>query len=298
MVLGGVMASPIWGKETITWLQTDFPPGYILKGDEKGQGYGDLLDKYMINALDEYDHVYNTQPNWDRYLKTMHSQEFLACGSLFFYRDIKDREPLKGKNVLSAPSFIFFLHDVVVRKEDRQLYDKEVSYAKLLRNPDLTHGYGRLTGPKFMKILGDYLGATEDLEAMPVEKRLKLMRSKKNIHVRVNKDMVGGLFKMLLHKRVDYILEYSFMMEYEAKRLGLHDQMVSIPVSEVRDDVPKAAFACSDTPEGHKAMDAINAILVRDRNTPEYKKTLAYLVPRDRADVYWAEHEKILDIKE
>lgn len=279
------------------WGITSFPPGYITEGPQKGKGYADLLDRFMMEKLPRYEHKVVVYPNWERQLQMMR-QGPLVCTSILWYRPPNERASLKGSYLLSAPNGVFFQHDVVVHKNNRRLFGKEVSFKKLLDNQSLRFGYNRPYGITYNRILSDYLGIGPgiELDAMNPADRLQYLRNARNIHVRSGTDMIGGMLKMLLLQRVDYILEYDFMVRYEQQRLGFKDDLVSIPVTEVKDNISRIAYACSDTPEGALAIKAINDVLKKYRNTDEFKKPLYYLVPEGREDLYWEEYEKILRV--
>jgi len=279
--------------KTIIWSKTPFPPGYIMEGEEVGRGYGDLLNNFMKKYLPQYRHKTNAYPNWERLIKEMVDGP-LICNSVFFYRPPEQRKEIKEQFVLSAPSAVFFLHDVIVLKSEAHRFGEEVSFSTLLRNQKLTFGYSRPYGTTYNKMLGEYLGMTTDFEVDTVG-RLTALQKRKNIHARVSSNnMIGGMLKMLTKKRVDWILEYDFMIKFEARRLGIIDLVTAIPVKETRNEVPKLAYVCSDTPEGRKAIAAINRVLKERRSTEEYKRTLEYIVPENRKQEYWSHYEKIL----
>ena len=285
--------------ETLAWGITSFPPGYITQGPDKGQGYADLLEKFMRGKLTQYDHDIIEYPNWERQLAAMQNGP-LVCTSILWYRPPGARQSIKGAYRVSAPNGVFFLHDVVVHKDMRDQYGDEVSFKDLLSNPDLTFGYNRPYGPMFNRILADHLGIPPgvELDAMNAMDRINHLRNAKNVQIRSGSDPIGGLLKMLWRKRVDYVLEYEFMIRYERKKQGFGDELVSIPVIEGRDQINRIAFACSDTPEGEKAIAAINVVLKKYRHTDEFKRALEWLVPKDREDLYWREYDKILTIME
>ncbi|MCW9032603.1 MAG: hypothetical protein OQJ97_00170 [Rhodospirillales bacterium] len=285
--------------ETLVWGTVDFPPGYITKGSEKGQGYGDLMDKFMAEKLPQYDHQTTIYPNWERQFLYMKPGPLL-CTSILWYRPPEERASLKGSYLLSAPSGVFFQHDVIVHKNKRHLFGEEVSFKELLHNQGLYFGYNRPYGITYNRILADYLGISPgiELDAMDTLERLQYLHKAKNIHVRSGSNMINGMLKMLLANRVDYTLEYDFMIKYQRKEMEFGDQLVSIPVKEVKDKISWLAYACSDTPQGEKAIAAINKVLKLYRDTEEFKTNLSYLVPKGRENLYWQEYKKILQIFE
>ncbi len=289
----------VLAKETLIWAVTPFPPGYITEGPDRGTGYADELERFMVEHLPQYNHQRRFFPNWERSLGQIKNGPLL-CTSILFYRTPDDRAPIKGAYEVSAPSGVFFLHDIIVKKEKRHLFGDQVSFEALLKNPSFRFGYNRPYGVTLNRILSDYIGlpAGTELDAMDPLKRIEHLRKAKNIAVRTGADMIDGMIRMLLSDRVDYILEYDFMMKYQQKKLGLGDKLVTIPISEVNNQISRLAYACSDTMAGRKAIKAINSVLVKHRHTEKFKKALQYLVPKGREDIYWQEYNKILSINE
>ena len=294
-----LMTDSAVSAETLVWGKTSFPPGYITEGPQKGQGYADKLDSFMIEKLTQYGHKIVEFPSWERFLRTI-NQGPLVCTSILWYRPPGERAPIKGAYRISAPNGVFFLHDVVVHKDNRHLFGEEVSFRDLVANQKLTFGYNRPYGITFNRILSDHLGIAPGVEfdAISTTDRHKYLKSAKNVFARIGPDMIGGLMKMLLQQKVDYVLEYEFMVRYQQDKIGFSDDLVSIPVSEVKNKMNWITYACSDTPEGEKVISAINQVLKTYRDTDEFKDALSYLVPVGREERYWSEFEKILDVFE
>jgi len=293
------LAHPEEARPTVYWAKTDIPPDFILRGPYAGTGYGDLLNNLMMTEIKMFNHETVIYPNWSRLKNEIRrSKDKVICTSTLFYRHPEMRKEYKGKQLFSAPNFVFFLHNLVIKKTNLHLFDKTVSLKQLLKNQNLKLGYSRATGPKSSKIIGDYLGVNKDISTMDVIDRLKALGSKQNIVVRLSSDMVSGSLQMLLKERVDYILEYEFMVDFEAKRLGIEEQLVSLPIEETLNDVSISAYSCSDTPDGEKVIAEINRILIEKRDSKAYKILLQYLIPKDseRKERYWEEYQKILSI--
>ena len=253
----------------------------------------------MRAKLPQYEHKIVVSPNWERQLRMMR-QGPLVCTSIMFYRPVAERASLKGAYLLSAPHGVFMLHDVVVKRENRHLFGEVVSFKELLRDHSLIFGYNRPYGIIYNRLLADYLGIPKgvELDAMDTLRRNKYLQSAPNISVRSGSDMIDGMIKMLLRGRVDYILEYVFMLSYYKKRMGISDELVTIPVTETQHHVSKIAYACSDTPAGQRAIDAINGVLKAHRPIDEYKQALKLLVPKGREKLYWQAYEEMLHITE
>jgi len=283
-------------EREIIWARTNFPPGFILDGKEKNTGYGDLLNQYMMEKLPQFKHKSIIYPNWTRLLLEVQTNKTqVICTSAFFYRKPDKREDIKDKNLLSAPNFVFFLHDVIVSKSKRHLYPKEVSFRSLLNNPDLKYGFSRIVGPIYNQILGDYLGV-KDLGKLSVNARLDALRSKNNIVLRLGEDMVEGPLKMVQYGRIDYTLEYEFMVNFVQDKIQGSDELVAIPVKEAEDGISIGAFGCSPYLYGGEVIEDINKVLIRDRDKTTYKKNLNYLLPSNEArkKIYWERYDDLL----
>jgi len=295
-LVGSVSAQS--SEPEIVWARTNFPPGFILDGSEKGSGYGDLLNKYMMEHLPQFKHTSVIYPNWARLILELQTNKTkVICSSAFFYRKPNDRKDIQDKNLLSAPNFVFFLHDVIVRKSKRHLYPKQVSFRELLNNQDLKYGFSRIVGPIYNQILGDYLGIN-DLGTLSVKARLEALGSKNNIVVRLGSDMVEGPLNMVLYGRIDYTLEYEFMVNFVQDRMKSKEKLVAIPVKEAKDGISVGSFGCSPHLYGSEAIDAINEVLIRDRNKVKYKKNLSYLLPSsdERKKIFWGRYEDLLGV--
>lgn len=120
-----------------------------------------------------------------------------------------------------------------------------------------------------------------------------MFESKSNIYVRTGEDMLDGLLKMLTTERVDYLVYSPVTTSYLAKQ-GVDIAMV--PIAELRDTpTGMLAFACSPTEEGRQVVEAINAILKTERDTPEYRAMMEWFVePKEREDEYWKLYQEQL----
>ena len=285
-------------EREIIWARTNFPPGFILDGSAQGLGYGDLLNRYMIEHLPQFKHTSVIYPNWTRLLLELQTNKTkVICTSAFFYRKPNERGGTHDKNLLSAPNFVFFLHDVIVKKTKRHLYPKEVSFRELLNNQELKYGFSRIVGPIYNQILGDYIGV-KNLGELSVKARINALRSKDNIILRLGDDMVEGPLKMVLYDRIDYTLEYEFMVNFVQDKIKSKGELVAIPVKEAKDGISVASYGCSPHLHGSEAINAINKVLIRDRNKTVYKENLSYLLPssKKRIKIYWERYNDLLGV--
>ena len=91
---------------TVTWARTNFPPGFILKGEFKGMGYGDRLNNFMIESLKGYNHKSVVYPNFARLLNDIHNKKHkVICTSTLFYRYPEDRKTLARKTAIIRTQF-------------------------------------------------------------------------------------------------------------------------------------------------------------------------------------------------
>jgi hypothetical protein len=282
-------------KETITWGVMDIPPSHILTGPDAGTGPADQLLRLMQDRLPQYDHHIEILPNLARLVKSL-DHGTRVCSSVGLYRP--PGHPARDKRAQSIPTTLFFTSRIAIRQSDRHLFGETVSFEDLLHNQEFIFGHfaGCAYPPQLEKILSAYQGiesyrAFSQLAFSPKE-QMDVFLSKPNIYARTGEDG-GGLLKMLLTGRIDYLVLFPFATAYIIEQ-GV--DVATVPIAELR-DTPTGMFAflCSPTEEGRQVIKEINAILKTERDTPEYRAIMEWFVePKEREEEYWKLYEEHL----
>lgn len=77
-------------------------------------------------------------------------------------------------------------------------------------------------------------------------------------------------FRMLLHDRLDYLIEFPSIAAFHARRLDAEGALVALPLSETPEPVFPRVM-CADTPRGRAVVERIDAILRAERPGPAYR---------------------------
>lgn len=253
LLIYGILLSPSISaaKEKLYWLEAVAPPFFIHEGPLAGQGYEDFLTDVLEEQLPQYEHVHLQATISRHYQQWKLGQN--AC-SLAMYKT-----PEREKFVYFSKASVFTLPPVLIITRER-LNDfggkKVVSLAALLKEGKLVIGRSknRSYGPEFDKCLDTY-------------------GNERNIYSYEGPDLSTNLFKMLLAGRLDALPGLPEEAMYLAETMGLRDRIMTISVSEnLADHESMLTYvACSKTEWGKKTIQAINAILDKERPTDRYR---------------------------
>lgn len=241
----------VLAEEALMWGILDWPPMHIVEGDHKGDGLFDAIMDHFKAELPEYNHtdvVANPLRFWD-YIK----KERNFCHAASIVTD----ERLKYA-YFSMPNAILLSNTVIMRADRARslgLTDS-VSLAVLLKNPELKGG---------LKADRSYGGAIDGV--------LAPHRQSANLFLQKGGDFGLSLFKMLLLRRVDYIIEYSYVAVYYEELLKKKGDSVSLSIEEAY-PYQLAYVACPRNAWGRHMIDRINTIITEARPTEEYRKIM------------------------
>ncbi|NQZ33373.1 MAG: TIGR02285 family protein [Oceanospirillaceae bacterium] len=247
----------------ILWVINDAPPFYILNGKLKKQGFGDLVQKAIINQLPQYNHSHKIIP-LKRVLLLLKAKKPL-CFSTWIHDTRADLV------TTSIPYLVYEPHGIIIDKEQLKKTQQSLSLKALLKNKTLTFGIpaGRGFGERLDGLINDAKGYA-------------------NIYRRAGQDSTEGIFKMLASKRIDFILEYSYTFKYFKNSLNLHDNLSFVPLSEQVQDPPLGAIACTNTPWGEQRINDINMAIKSIRKTEQFRKILTkWFVFDNNKSSYW-----------
>jgi uncharacterized protein (TIGR02285 family) len=259
-------------KDTITWGIIDYPTAFIIEGPDAGTGTCDQLQSFMMEQLEEYTDTTELLPNFSRIRHLMTTGEQM-CTSAWMYRPTG--HVLRQTLTLSMPSGLFFSHHLIVRQEDRHLFGEEVSLDDLLQNTEAVLGVQGGSGysAAVSEVLSRYAGV-EDIWTLDAKQHAEALNRIPNLYFHTGSQRIRSLINMLMAERVAYLFLQPRATMYEARRLGIEDQLAIIPVKENRSEIGVLAYACPKTKWGEKIIAEINTILETHRDTPDYKQLM------------------------
>ncbi|OUS26428.1 hypothetical protein A9Q99_18000 [Gammaproteobacteria bacterium 45_16_T64] len=263
-------------KPLLTWYLTNWPPAFIVDGLRQGTGYADVIVDILEREMPEYRHERQLLP-YPRILN------YIERGNEGCYpTNIYDKKHDFG--VTSVPIVLVSGHSIYIHKDNLEKfpYPRGVSLAALLNNSALT------------------LGVRGDLEfGSTLSPILKSHRNEKHMITRSGQDLVDGLVKMLDRRRIDYFIEYNFVMKFVTDKIGLKmDDFIEIPIFENRDEYVRGAVECPNSPWGKEVIVKVNKILVNLRETAEFRElNEKWFVSSSNKLQYWPKYQElILDI--
>ncbi len=242
---------PVHGKETITWLTTDFPPAWITQGRNQGQGGEDLLLDFLAEQLTNYRHerVVATMSRGVYILKN--KDHVCATGTI----RTPDRE--KSMHFTAIPSTFMTANGIIFkRNRHAQFNNQPLRLVDIIKNHELVFGivHGRKYGGQLDEI---------------VEKN----KGKNWIYERAGADTSKGLLGMLLQDRLDYILGYDWELQYVVRQFWPKqiDKLAYLPVEESPSHIA-AYTVCSKTVWGQEMIQRIETIILNNRHTNRYQR--------------------------
>ncbi len=264
-------------KPLLTWYITNWPPAFILDGPRKGQGYAEQIIDILEHELPDYRHERTFLP-YPRLLKYIESGQE-GC----YPTNVYEEEPNYG--VTSVPHALVSGHSIFIHKDNKGKFPslQEASLTSLLNNPKLI------------------LGVRADLEfGQILSPILKSHENDAHLFRRTGQDLVDGLVKMLHRKRIDYFIEYNFVMKFAVNKIGANmSDFIEIPMIENKKEFIRGTVECPDTPWGRDIIAKINKILINTRDKDKFR-TLneSWFVSPANKHHYWEKYKTlVLDIK-
>lgn len=235
-------------QSTVTWLQVDVPPYYILEGALQGQGIVDQITAQLITRLPTYHH--QTQlVSFQRALNLLSASE-IFCHAAFFRTS--EREHLAHFSTLA--SSLSPPIGVSIKRHKRTLFDESlpISLSLLLQQLSLRGGVvsGRSYGEQLDALLTQYKNAP-------------------HLFFRTTHTLYSGSFAMLMADRLDYLIGYPSEAMFAGHQLDFHD-VITLPIQESQTYQP-GYVACSRNAQSQQLLQSIDQILGDIRATPAYR---------------------------
>ena len=91
------------------------------------------------------------------------------------------------------------------------------------------------------------------------------------------------------------IIEYGFVLNHMPTEMVNQPPLTFVPISETRGQVILGAVGCSNSPEGHEVLAAINEALPPLMRSEEYLRAVSrWLVPATMQAEYWRRYDEAL----
>lgn len=240
-LLGAASTCAAAPDQLITWTVRDMAPFNIMEGPLKGQGIADVMLGLLQERLPQYRHL-NSRVNRAR-ANQMLARDTLTCDPGVLWS--KEREQFMH---FSIPTLGVVTNGVVIRQEleaqiQPYLHDGKIDLAGFLTDPRF-----RL-GVLVERSYGPLIDAT--LHATPPER----------LQVHHGNNALGSLLQMQQHGRISALLGYWPEVRYLAETDGVDVSNLRFYPVQGMPSYLLAYVGCSKTPEGKKAIEAINEVI-------------------------------------
>jgi len=250
LMLWGLGTGSAAEKMTVTWLDMDVPPFYILKGEYADTGIADEITKLFQHHLPQYAHK-RMSVTFARAMEQFKSGESV-CHAAFF----KTPEREEFAYFSAVPSDIVPPVGITVKKKNLEKFEtgSPLSLAALLQNSSLRCGAvkGRSYGAEIDQLLLRY-------------------QNKKHVFLRTSGQMYEGMFSMLLADRFDYLIGSPLEAMYASKSVSEKgEEIVNLPLQE-NSSYLLGYVACTKNEWGKQMIEKVNTVLRQERPTEQYK---------------------------
>ncbi|MCG8683980.1 MAG: hypothetical protein MI892_03830 [Desulfobacterales bacterium] len=241
-------------KGRIMWMTTHWPPLMELSGKNNqviGGQYGNQL-KLLQQHLSKYDHV-NMSMTWNRFWHFVKKGE-RKCNCMAYKNDER-----KEFAQFSIPISFILPNHIVMRKET----------IKQLGNPLSLSLIDMMLDVRFRGLLIKNRSYSFD-----VDRILARYEKESNIDREIIDEQT--YIKMLAMKRMDYILEYPFVVNDTVKKNlpELEGVFGYVPITEIA-PFYYVYVACPKNEWGKSVIKDINMALRKLRPTPEFKNEMS-----------------------
>lgn len=249
-----VLAAPGDGAAgTIIWAKNHAPPFYIKEGKEAGEGFADVVQRMLEQALPQYEHQIAHMPL--QRLSDFWGKQHNYCFASMIYEPI----PTNHKYVLSQPNVYYLPHGVITRRPFAPVDDSgTVSLEALLKRQELVLGVinNRTFGTTVNDLLSQYKHVTP-------------------VYVRSDRDGLRSLLQMLLLERIDYLLDYPFVYQFYQREPEFRQQLQLMTIDETAGEGILGAIGCTNNKWGKATIVDIDHALEQLLMTPEYRNFVA-----------------------
>jgi uncharacterized protein (TIGR02285 family) len=204
----------LFAKEIISWPRRDFPPLYIVTGEDRGRGITDEAVSAVQERLIEYDHADLEETNDQRVFFELKSGNKLCSGGMIWTKNRASEVYYSIPYNTVPPLRIYFLKGKLPLFKD-QIRNGGISLREILRNRKLNLEIeaGRSYGDELDEVIRE--------------------NEQNGMVVRRFASNTEGVIQMMLHGRnIDLIIEYPWVMNYYLKDRPELDSFLSVRILE------------------------------------------------------------------
>ena len=228
-------------KDTIVWMELDFPPSFVAHGPDRGMGYSDVAMRIAIQSLPEYLHekTFVNPPKAIENLKTKHNY----CGSGLNRN--AEREAFMEFSmpfIKRLPNQLIILKETLPRLRPYIEANGRVDFARLINDESLKMGFHR-----------------ERSYGPSIDPHITEKPRAHLIHRPAN-DLTAGFLHMLKAHEIDYIIESPDSLRYFQRRGSYQGAFWLLPIKNAEALLP-VYIACPKSALGKAVIRKTDAII-------------------------------------
>ncbi|MFE8070498.1 TIGR02285 family protein [Marinobacteraceae bacterium S3BR75-40.1] len=264
--LGAVStASLAFAKEEIHWVDVKIPPYHHIQTEyeklppeilEAHKGITDRLLELLTEALPQYAHKRTILPT-QRLLRALEEGDNVCNPAMKITPEREEYIVFSRRPSIIAPS-----NGITIRSEERDRFgEPPVALERLLKETSLVLGIeaGRAYGPG-------------------IDPLLERHKASDSVRRRFSSPAYPGLIKMLVRRRVDYVLGFPMEFSYVKETQNLEREIAFLPLKEPS-KFSYSYIGCSKTATGRRFITDIDQALTSIRKTEEYRKAIERWLP-------------------
>jgi uncharacterized protein (TIGR02285 family) len=248
--VAALAAEPVRAGDTIRWGGADNPPFHIFSGPGADTGYSDIVRIFFADRLTEYDHQ-KVKMTLARLMENARNGENYCYCNL---RRTPEREAL------------FYYSDVTAVTLGPRLYVRKGS-------PILDMAEHGTVSLEALLDSGRYAGVAETGRSFGPDVRRVFEKHKSSVLLQVCPD-VAQKFEMVHNNRVDFFIEYPFVLQHYVKTAGRKQDLVPLGIAE-HDPYVLSYVVCTKTDFGKRVIERINEELRAVKGTPAHRELFA-----------------------
>lgn len=260
-------------SESMLWAKHSFKPLFIPDGPLQGEGIGDLLYAELQHSITGIQHT-NVNTNYLRiYMEA--KKETNICAVLHHTKE-RSKFLYFSKPLAITPSYQLYVSESGKQHLDT-LFGRNVKAEGL---------ESILAKTKQLRI------AVTPEQSYGRERDEILQRYQDKFDITYNYTHQSSLLKLLAAQRVDMVLAFPWVFNYELSNLDIHGKVAKIELTDVPGYEP-SSIACAKTPLGQKIIQAANNLGITTKENLK-DQISRWLRPEEQAD-YLRAHKAFLE---
>ena len=246
---------------SITWLQVDFAPYYILQGDNKGQGRDEGVINLLKNVMPNYQFNIQHVPS-SRALHELKINDAPTC-MLSLY---KTEQRKKDYFFSSNSSTIGLAPTIALHSEVTQSLNVGSNNSIYLK--DLVFKHQLMLGKSMRRSYGEQVDGI--INNIPSDR----------IIVRAGKDSLKSLTYMLVKRRIDLIIGYPGEHVYLQSKFPNAHNLIQLQIKEASKTV-KGYIGCNKIDGTGVFLEHADKALIKIKQSEDYQSLMLRWVPEN-----------------